>query len=274
MQSNSFTILDNSLQEKLKTLNINQPTNVQEKVIPQIAAGKNILFQSETGTGKTFAYLLPLVNKMEKEQDSKLRLLIVAPTFELASQINTAAKSITQRKTALLIGGSPIKRQIETLKEKPQIVWTVRHNLDLNFLHLRRKTAERFDQTRITLYFKVEVVDDLVIRPHTLIEIMIAGRHFLQSVGHVERPLLFLRIEQDGEFVRPCDDIDHPLMLTLVLFVESLLCLRHLITQRLQFQVQFFEGVGQSTLVHSHLLRHRADSNYSNSYEADYFFHC
>ncbi|MBR5645765.1 MAG: DEAD/DEAH box helicase [Treponema sp.] len=122
MQSNSFTILDNSLQEKLKALNINQPTNVQEKVIPQIAAGKNILFQSETGTGKTFAYLLPLVNKMEKEQDSKLRLLIIAPTFELASQINTAAKSITQRKTALLIGGSPIKRQIETLKEKPQIV--------------------------------------------------------------------------------------------------------------------------------------------------------
>ena len=122
MQTNSFSLLNNSLQEKLKALNINEPTKVQEKVIPQIAAKKNILFQSETGTGKTFAYLLPVVNRIEEEQDSKLRLLIVAPTFELASQINAAAKSITQRKTALLIGGSPIKRQIETLKEKPQII--------------------------------------------------------------------------------------------------------------------------------------------------------
>lgn len=120
---NVFLSLSTEINEKLKTLNITEPTKVQEKIIPQIFEGKNIIFQSETGTGKTFAYLLPLINKLESEEDkTKLRILIVTPTFELASQINAAAKSITDRKTALLIGQAPIKRQIEVLKEKPQIV--------------------------------------------------------------------------------------------------------------------------------------------------------
>lgn len=122
-QTNTFSLLNESLQKKLEALNITKPTKVQEKVIPQILENKNIIFQSETGTGKTFAYLLPLVNQLEKDDDKiKARILIIAPTFELASQINIAAKSITERKTALFIGGTQIKRQIEQLKEKPQII--------------------------------------------------------------------------------------------------------------------------------------------------------
>lgn len=120
-QTNTFSLLNESLQKKLEALNITKPTKVQEKVIPQILENKNIIFQSETG--KTFAYLLPLVNQLEKDDDKiKARILIIAPTFELASQINIAAKSITERKTALFIGGTQIKRQIEQLKEKPQII--------------------------------------------------------------------------------------------------------------------------------------------------------
>lgn len=122
-QNTTFSILNDSIQSKLKDLNITQATNVQKTVIPVINEGKNLIFQSETGTGKTFTYLLPLVNKLEADPDSiKPRIIIVAPTFELASQINGAAKTITNRKTALFIGGAPIKRQIETLKEKPQII--------------------------------------------------------------------------------------------------------------------------------------------------------
>lgn len=122
-QTNTFSLLNESLQKKLEALNITKPTKVQEKVIPQVLENKNIIFQSETGTGKTFAYLLPLVNQLEKDDDIiKARILIIAPTFELASQINIAAKSITERKTALFIGGTQIKRQIEQLKEKPQII--------------------------------------------------------------------------------------------------------------------------------------------------------
>ena len=120
--SNNFMV-SSQIKEKLSAIGITEPTKVQEKIIPIVAEGKNVLFQSETGTGKTFAYLLPLINRLEDDDEStKLRILIVAPTFELASQINAAAKTITTRKTALLIGGTPIKRQLETLKEKPQIV--------------------------------------------------------------------------------------------------------------------------------------------------------
>ena len=121
--TNAFSLLSDDIKAKLTTLNISTPTPVQNQVIPVIAEGKNLLFESETGTGKTYAYLLPLINKLEQDEDkTKLRIIVLAPTFELASQINSAAKAITARKTALLIGGAPIKRQIEVLKEKPQII--------------------------------------------------------------------------------------------------------------------------------------------------------
>ncbi len=122
-KQNCFENLSPQIIQKLTEIGISQPTNVQNEVIPVISTGKNVIFQSETGTGKTYAYLLPLVNKIEADEDTtKLRLIICAPTFELASQINAAAKKITDRKTALMIGGAPLKRQFETLKEKPQIV--------------------------------------------------------------------------------------------------------------------------------------------------------
>ena len=122
-KTNCFENLSSEILQKLSEIGITKPTNVQNEVIPVITSGKSVIFQSETGTGKTYAYLLPLLNKLQADADTtKLRVLICAPTFELASQINLAAKKITDRKTALMIGGAPLKRQFETLKEKPQIV--------------------------------------------------------------------------------------------------------------------------------------------------------
>lgn len=125
-KKNAFDLLNDGLKEKLAGLSITAPTPVQEKIIPQILEGKNVLFQSETGTGKTFAYLLPLIQRLDDNPGTKPekppRIIVVAPTFELASQINTACKSITSHKASLLIGGAPIKRQIEVLKEKPEII--------------------------------------------------------------------------------------------------------------------------------------------------------
>lgn len=121
--NNAFSYLSDDILTKLTALNITKPSNVQKEVMPIIDKGQNLIFQSETGTGKTYAYLLPLINKLQKDADKqKLRILVIAPTFELASQINSAAKAITDRKTALIIGGAPIKRQLELLKEKPQII--------------------------------------------------------------------------------------------------------------------------------------------------------
>ena len=123
MNNNIFSTLTPNIQTKLQALNILEATKVQAQIIPHIQNGENIIFESETGTGKTFAYLLPLLNKLEQDENKMpVRIIVVAPTYELASQINLACKSVTDRKTALFIGGAPVKRQIETLKEKPQII--------------------------------------------------------------------------------------------------------------------------------------------------------
>lgn len=128
MTENIFNLLPANLLEKLDTQNITEPTKVQQKVIPILMEGKNLIFQSETGTGKTFAYLLPLIARLQKAKETENpnekhpRIIVCAPTFELSSQIKMAAQSITGLKTALFIGGAPIKRQTEVLKEKPEIV--------------------------------------------------------------------------------------------------------------------------------------------------------
>ena len=71
--SKSFTELGigEELVQRLEAIGIKTATAVQEKVIPFIMAGKNILFQSETGTGKTFAYLLPLIERIRKNDNTQ-----------------------------------------------------------------------------------------------------------------------------------------------------------------------------------------------------------
>lgn len=107
---------------RLENIGIKIPTSVQESVIPVILRGEDSVFQSETGSGKTFAFLIPLLQRIKENPSAEVKIVIVAPTFELASQLKQAASSVTDLKCALLIGGAPIKRQIETLKEKPAIV--------------------------------------------------------------------------------------------------------------------------------------------------------
>lgn len=132
--------IGNELIARLQQLSITKPTNVQEKVIPLILENKNILFQSETGTGKTFAYLLPLVQRFSedfKEPNGKVKLIIASPTYELASQIKSQLKIISDVKSILLIGSSPLNRQIEQLKEKPQVVIGSPQRI-LELIHLKK----------------------------------------------------------------------------------------------------------------------------------------
>lgn len=161
--NSSFLLLNNSIQEKLAALNITNPTAVQNEIIPQILEGKDILFQSETGTGKTFAYLLPLINKIEENDDIQSpKIIVIAPTIELASQINSACKTVSSRKSALLVGGAPLKRQIEILKEKPQIIIGTAARLNelirLKKLKVDKIIAIVFDETDRLV--KKELYDD------------------------------------------------------------------------------------------------------------------
>lgn len=87
---------------------------------------KDIIGQSETGTGKTLAYLLPIFEKITTEK-REMQAIILAPTHELAMQINNEIKNISSNsnmdvKSMAIIGEANIKRQIEKLKEKPHII--------------------------------------------------------------------------------------------------------------------------------------------------------
>lgn len=123
--TNLTTFLDlgitEQLNSKLQENNLVTPTAVQTKVIPEILENKSLLFQSETGTGKTLAFLLPILQNIN-EDDKSVQAIILSPTHELSSQIKGEIQKISNYKTMLCIGGTPLKRQIETLKEKPKVV--------------------------------------------------------------------------------------------------------------------------------------------------------
>jgi superfamily II DNA/RNA helicase len=121
--------------KQLEERNINEPTEIQCKVIPRLMAGENVFFSSETGTGKTFAYLLPMLSRLISFSSVSsapsggnfgVKLLIVAPTLELCTQIKSELDFLlinTQLQSFLAIGSVSMDRQIENLKKiKPGII--------------------------------------------------------------------------------------------------------------------------------------------------------
>lgn len=112
------------LTAKLQNLNITVPTEVQAEAIPIIMQGKDIIAQSPTGTGKTLAYLLPLLTKINPENKG-IQAIILAPSRELAMQITRAANEMGDERgivTMPVLGGVNIRRQVESLKKKPHLL--------------------------------------------------------------------------------------------------------------------------------------------------------
>ncbi|MFV0636346.1 DEAD/DEAH box helicase [Mitsuokella sp. WILCCON 0060] len=115
-----------TLCEALAKRNITAPTPIQLQTIPKILAGTDILGVAPTGTGKTLAYLLPLLMKIEPER-REVQAVVLAPTYELAMQIAGEARELSQQaslgiRVQGLIGGANIARQMDKLKEKPQLI--------------------------------------------------------------------------------------------------------------------------------------------------------
>jgi superfamily II DNA/RNA helicase len=112
----------------LEKRNIKTATDIQCKVIPRLSAGESVFFTSATGTGKTFAYLLPLLSYLLKNEKTvpAPRVLIVAPTLELCSQISSELEFLltdSPIRSFLAIGSISLDRQIENFKKtKPDIV--------------------------------------------------------------------------------------------------------------------------------------------------------
>ncbi|MGZ7440738.1 DEAD/DEAH box helicase [Paenibacillus sp. TH7-28] len=112
------------LSAKLMDYGITEPSPVQAECIPAALEGRDVLAQSQTGTGKTLAYLLPILQSIDPEAKT-LQGLILAPTQELAMQILREAEKYGEALgifSQALIGGASVKRQLERLKQHPQLV--------------------------------------------------------------------------------------------------------------------------------------------------------
>lgn len=99
------------------------PTKIQDQAIPHILQGKDLLGIGKTGSGKTGAFLIPLINKAAKNRGE--RILIISPTRELASQIQNEFTKFTPKirmYMTLVIGGASMGKQISHLRNNPQFV--------------------------------------------------------------------------------------------------------------------------------------------------------
>ncbi|ROL52728.1 putative ATP-dependent RNA helicase DDX28 [Anabarilius grahami] len=95
---NCFNICP-ELVETLHSQDIIHPTTVQMQTIPKILKGRNILCAAETGSGKTLAYLLPIIHRLQEEPftDTNIRAVVIVPSRELAEQVTSVARSISQQ---------------------------------------------------------------------------------------------------------------------------------------------------------------------------------
>lgn len=115
--------IDENLKRNIREKGYLTPTPIQDQSIPSIIEGRDLIGIANTGTGKTAAFLIPLINKVLKNRNQKI--LIVSPTRELAAQIRDELIEFTrglQIYSALVIGGANMWRQKSDLQRRPNFV--------------------------------------------------------------------------------------------------------------------------------------------------------
>jgi ATP-dependent RNA helicase DeaD len=134
--------LSDKVLEALVKSGYEQPTPIQSAIIPEMLAGRDVLAQSQTGSGKTAAFALPILSKLDKAQ-KKPQVLVLAPTRELAIQVSKFFETYGSRVkgfgVATIYGGQGYDTQFRQLKQRPQVVvGTPGRVID----HLERKTID------------------------------------------------------------------------------------------------------------------------------------
>jgi len=133
----------------ISNMGFEEATPIQEKTIPLALSGRDLIGRAQTGTGKTAAYGIPLVDRCESDLEP-IQGLVITPTRELAMQVAEELNRIGQFKNIRslpIYGGQEIERQIKSLKKRPQIiVGTPGRLMD----HMRRKTI-RLHQVKMVV---------------------------------------------------------------------------------------------------------------------------
>lgn len=113
------------LQQKLAAAEFTTPTSIQAQAIPHALAGKDVIATAQTGTGKTLAFLIPLIEMLYRQPSRQVQALVLLPTRELAMQVNAEYEKLRGKslpKSAALIGGLSEKAQIAALRAGASLV--------------------------------------------------------------------------------------------------------------------------------------------------------
>ncbi|MEI3611693.1 DEAD/DEAH box helicase [Pseudogracilibacillus sp. SO30301A] len=176
--------LNNTMLQVVDKLYFKKPTNIQVQSIPSILQGKSIIGESQTGSGKTHAYLLPLLNQIDESKE-EVQLVITAPTRELSMQIFEEIKTITELAqkeqnwiTRLIVGGADRQRMIKQLERKPHIVvGTPGRILDMvneGVLSIYSATSFVIDEADLMLDFRfIDIIDELLVRSKKEVQILV-----------------------------------------------------------------------------------------------------
>jgi ATP-dependent RNA helicase DeaD len=139
--------LSEPLLDALQHLGYEKPTPIQEEAIPGLLEGRDIIGQAQTGTGKTAAFGLPLLQYIDI-RDDEVQALVLTPTRELCIQVTQALRAYGEKKGVKVVavfGGAPIRTQQAQLKEGAQVVvGTVGRVMDLMSRHSLMLTSARF----------------------------------------------------------------------------------------------------------------------------------
>src|SRR5580765_4401544 len=117
--------LSSTLQQKLAAAQFTNLTPIQQDAIPPALEGRDVIGTAQTGTGKTLAFLIPLIEMLQREPSNHTTALVLLPTRELAMQVHEQYEQLRNRKmpkAALVIGGVSEKAQIQSLRAGSELV--------------------------------------------------------------------------------------------------------------------------------------------------------
>ncbi len=187
MQSFADLGVSESVARALSARGIDSPFAVQQSVVPDVLAGRDVLVKAPTGSGKTLAFGVPLVERIEAT-DARAAALVLVPTRELASQVAEAVSGVARARVlsvAAVYGGAGIERQIKLARRAHILVATPGRLEDLI-----ERGAVRLDRIRVLVLDEADRMLDMGFRPAV-------DRIVARTPS--DRQTLFLSATLDGE---------------------------------------------------------------------------
>ena len=234
--------LQSSLTAKCESLGFVTPTPIQKQAIPLVLDGKDVIATAETGTGKTAAFLLPILQRLEVSGKKGSTVLVLSPTRELANQTDAACRQFAPKhiRCASIIGGAGYKNQIDAIRRGANIIVATPGRLmdfmeqgmlnlskidtlvldeadrmlDMGFLPAIKRISKAIPANRQTLFFSATLSNDiekialsLTADPH-YVEVNTRGQaatmveQAAYPVGHEYKMPLLLELLEKEDFER------------------------------------------------------------------------